>query len=189
MNRLYVIPAMAVAVAALAVGCSSSGNTTASPPPSSGGASASASTAALHTANSKYGQILVDSSGHTLYLLTADSGPKSTCYGNCASFWPPDHTTGMPTNSGVTTSLVGTTTRTDNTMQVTYNGHPLYTFAADTAAGDLHGEGITNFGGTWYVVGVNGNAITSAPAAPSPSSSPSGSPSHSSGGSGGGYGY
>jgi predicted lipoprotein with Yx(FWY)xxD motif len=184
MNRVFAIPAVALGVAALAVGCSSSTKNAVSTPSSAGSsasASAPASTAALHTANSKYGQILVDSSGHTLYLLTADSGSKSTCYGTCASFWPPDHTSGMPSHSGVNGSMVGTTTRTDHTMQVTYNGHPLYTFAKDTAAGDVNGEGITNFGGTWYVVGANGNAIMSVPAAPAPSSSPSGS--------GGGYGY
>ncbi|RAG85653.1 hypothetical protein DN069_10400 [Streptacidiphilus pinicola] len=182
MKRLYALPAVALAVATVAVGCSSSTKNAVSSPPSSGGGSASASTAALHSANSKYGQILVDSSGHTLYLLTADAGQKSTCYGTCASFWPPDHTSGMPSNSGVTASMVGTTTRTDHTMQVTYNGHPLYTFTKDTAAGDVNGEGITNFGGTWYVVGVNGNAITSAATAPSPSPSGTGS-------GGGGYGY
>jgi predicted lipoprotein with Yx(FWY)xxD motif len=179
MNRIFAIPAVALAVAALAVGCSSSTKNAVSTP-GSGAGSASASTAALHTASSKYGQILVDGSGHTLYLLTADSGSKSTCYGTCASFWPPDHTTGTP-SSGVTASMVGTTTRTDNTMQVTYNGHPLYTFTHDTKAGDVNGEGVTNFGGTWYVVGANGNAITSAPTAPAPSTSGSGS--------GGGYGY
>jgi predicted lipoprotein with Yx(FWY)xxD motif len=185
MNRVFAIPAVALGIAALAVGCSSSTKNAVSTPPSSGGASASASapasTAALHTANSKYGQILVDGSGHTLYLLTADAAGKSTCYGTCASFWPADHTSGMPSHSGVNAAMVGTTTRTDHTTQVTYNGHPLYTFAKDTSAGDVTGEGITNFGGTWYVVGVNGNAIMSAPAAPAPSSSPSSS--------GGGYGY
>ncbi|WP_370095514.1 hypothetical protein [Streptacidiphilus sp. MAP12-20] len=119
----------------------------------------------------KYGQILVDGSGRTLYLLTADSGMKSTCYGTCASIWPPDVTTGTPASSGLTASMVGTTARTDHTMQDAYHGHPLYTFTHDTKAGDVNGEGLTTFGGTWYVVGVDGNAITSAPAAPAPSTS------------------
>ncbi|WP_042367339.1 COG4315 family predicted lipoprotein [Streptacidiphilus neutrinimicus] len=184
MNRVLALPAVALAVAALAVSCSSSTKNAVSSPPSAGGASASASTAALHTASSKYGQILVDGSGHTLYLLTADTGGKSSCNGSCATFWPPDHTTGMPSTSGVTASMVGTTTRTDHTSQVTYNGHPLYTFVKDAKAGDVTGEGVTNFGGTWYVVGVDGNAIMSAPASPAPSPTSSGS-----GGSGGGYGY
>ncbi len=180
MNRLIAISAGAVAVAALAAGCSSSGTTASSPPASS---SAPAAATALHAESSKYGQILVDGSGRTLYLLTADAGAKSSCYDACAAVWPPDTTTGTPTNSGVTASLVGTSARTDHTTQVTYKGHPLYTFAQDAKAGEVNGEGIASFGGTWYVVGVDGSAITSAPAAPVPSTS--GTPSTS----GGGYGY
>ncbi|SEM50778.1 COG4315 family predicted lipoprotein [Streptacidiphilus jiangxiensis] len=182
MNRLLALPAVAMAVAALAVGCSSSTKNAVSSPPSSTGGSTATTSAAVHTVNSKYGQILVDGSGRTLYLLTADSGGKSSCYGTCASFWPPAHTAGTPTSSGLNASMVGTTARTDHTTQVTYHGHPLYTFVKDTKSGDVTGEGITNFGGTWYVVGVDGNAITSAPATPAPSPSTSGS-------GGGGYGY
>ena len=184
MNRLIAISAGAVAVAALAAGCSSSGTTASSPPASS---SAPAATTALHAQSSKYGEILVDGSGHTLYLLTADTGAKSSCYSACAAVWPPDATTGTPTDSGVTASLVGTSARTDHTTQVTYQGHPLYTFAHDAQPGDVNGEGIASFGGTWYVVGVDGNAITSAPAAPatSPGTAPTTTPSTS----GGGYGY
>ncbi|MEZ0064565.1 putative lipoprotein with Yx(FWY)xxD motif [Streptacidiphilus sp. MAP12-20] len=182
MNRVIAITAGAAAVATLAVGCSSSTKNSVSSPPSS---SAPAATTALHAQSSKYGQILVDGSGRTLYLLTADTGAKSSCNGTCTSVWPPDHTTGTPTNSGVTASLVGTTTRTDHTAQVTYKGHPLYTFAQDSKAGDVNGEGIASFGGTWYVVGVDGNAITSVPStAPSTTpSTPAPSPST------GGYGY
>ncbi|WP_042411030.1 COG4315 family predicted lipoprotein [Streptacidiphilus carbonis] len=174
MNRVFAIAAGAVAVAALAVGCSSTTKSAVSPPASSG---ASTSSAALHTQNSTYGQILVDGSGRTLYLLTADSGSKSNCNGTCASIWPPDTTSGTPSNSGVTASMVGTTTRTDHTSQVTYKGHPLYTFAHDTKAGDVNGEGIATFGGTWYVVGTDGNPIMSAPSTPAPSTT----------GGGGGY--
>ncbi|WP_037607092.1 COG4315 family predicted lipoprotein [Streptacidiphilus rugosus] len=182
MNRVIAISAGAVAVAALATACGSTGNnvSSSSQPPASSAPAASG--AAVHTASSKYGTILVDGSGHTLYMLTADTGGKSTCSGTCAVVWPPEHTSGMPSNSGVTASMVATTTRADHTTQVTYNGHPLYTFVKDTAPGVVNGEGITNFGGTWYVVGVDGNAIMAAPAAPS---SPSPSPSTS----GGGYGY
>lgn len=185
MNRLIAITAGVAALAAVAAGCSSSTSSKSSNPPAS--SSSPAASAALHTANSKYGQILVDSSGRTLYLLTADTGTQSTCDGTCAAIWPPDTTAGMPTDSGVTASLVGTSARPDHSSQVTYKGHPLYTFAKDTKAGDVNGEGIQTFGGTWYVVGTDGNAITGAstsqPATPAPSSpsSPS-SP-------GGGYGY
>jgi len=74
--------------------------------------------------------------------------------------------------------MVGTTARTDHTTQVTYNGHPLYTFTHDAKAGDVNGEGVATFGGIWYVVGVNGSPITSVPSTPAPSTS-----------GGGGYSY
>jgi predicted lipoprotein with Yx(FWY)xxD motif len=175
MNRLIAISAGACAVAALAAGCGSSSSKASNTPPAS--SSAPAPSTSLHAQSSKYGQILVDGSGRTLYLLTADTGTQSTCYGSCAGVWPPDTTTGMPANSGVTASLVGTTARTDNTTQVTYNGHPLYTFTHDAKSGDVNGEGVATFGGVWYVVGIDGNAIKSAPSAPATSPS------------GGGYGY
>ena len=189
MNRAIAIAAGAAAVAALAVGCSSSTKNAASSPPSS---TAPAAVTGLHAQSSKYGQILVDGSGRTLYLLTADSGTKSTCYGTCASVWPPDTTAGTPAHSGVTASMVATTARTDHTTEVTYHGHPLYTFSHDSKSGDVNGEGIATFGGTWYVVGVDGNAITSAPAAPAPSTPAPSTPAPSTPApstSGGGYGY
>jgi predicted lipoprotein with Yx(FWY)xxD motif len=180
MNRLIAFSTGVGAAAALAAGCgssSSSSSKASTNTPSASSSSAPAAATALHAQNSRYGQILVDGSGRTLYVLTADKGSRSTCYGACATIWPPDTTTGMPTNSGVTTSMVGTTARNDHTTQVTYNGHPLYTFAHDAKPGDVNGEGIATFGGVWYVVGVNGNAIANAPSAPPTSSS------------GGGYGY
>jgi predicted lipoprotein with Yx(FWY)xxD motif len=174
MNRLIALSAGVGAVAALVAGCGSSGSTASHTPPAS---SPSAVSSALHAQSSKYGQILVNGSGETLYLLTADTGTQSTCNGTCAGVWPPDTTTGTPSNSGVTASLVATSARTDNTTQVTYHGHPLYTFAHDTKPGDVNGEGIKTFGGVWYVVGIDGNAITSAPSTPAPaptSSTPGG---------------
>jgi predicted lipoprotein with Yx(FWY)xxD motif len=183
MNRLIALSAGAGALAALAAGCGSSSSSSSSSSkastntPSTSSSATSAASTALHAQNSKYGQILVDGSGRTLYVLTADKGGQSTCYGACATIWPPDITTGMPADSGVTASMVGTTARTDHTTQVTYNGHPLYTFAHDAKPGDVNGEGIATFGGIWYVVGVHGDPVTSAPSAPPTSSS------------GGGYGY
>lgn len=186
MNRLIAVTAGVGAVAALAVGCgsSSSSSSKASSTPSSAPSSSSsapAASAAVHTENSKYGQILVDGSGRTLYVLTADKGSTSSCYSTCAGIWPPDTTTGMPASSGVTASLVGTTARTDHTTQVTYNGHPLYTFSHDAKAGDVNGEGVATFGGIWYVVGTDGNAITAAPSSTPSTPAPSTS--------GGGYNY
>jgi predicted lipoprotein with Yx(FWY)xxD motif len=120
------------------------------------------------TAALKPGTALVDGAGRTVYLFEADKGTSSTCYGQCAQIWAPVPA-GGPTSGGAQAALVGTTTRTDGSSQVTYNGHPLYYFANDKAAGDARGQGINRFGGGWYVVDPAGNKIDSdapAPAAP-----------------------
>jgi len=100
--------------------------------------------------NATLGSFLVDSKGMTLYLFTKDSPNTSTCYGGCATAWPPLLTTGAPTGgTGVTASMLGTTKRTDGTTQVTYNGWPLYYWKNDKAAGDTTGE---NVQGVWFVI-------------------------------------
>jgi predicted lipoprotein with Yx(FWY)xxD motif len=100
--------------------------------------------------NATLGSLLVDSQGMTLYLYTTDTPNKSNCYGPCAVAWPPLLTAGAPiAGSGVTASLLGTTTRTDGTTQVTYNGWPLYYFQTDKAAGDTTGENVQN---VWFVI-------------------------------------
>jgi predicted lipoprotein with Yx(FWY)xxD motif len=106
------------------------------------------------------GAILVDGSGRTLYLWEADHGSSSTCYGACATAWPPFMITGTPVlGTGVNQALLGSTTRTDGTKQVTYNGHPLYYFQGDTQAGDTKGQNLHAYGADWYVLGPNGNKI------------------------------
>jgi predicted lipoprotein with Yx(FWY)xxD motif len=100
--------------------------------------------------NSSLGSFLVDSKGMTLYLYTKDTPNTSNCYSSCASYWPPLLTNGAPVaGTGVTASLLGTTTRTDGTTQVTHNGWPLYYYASDKAAGDVTGE---NVQGVWFVI-------------------------------------
>jgi predicted lipoprotein with Yx(FWY)xxD motif len=97
---------------------------------------------------------LVDSAGMTLYIYTKDTPNTSVCYGGCATAWPPLLTNGTPTaGTGVTASMLGTTTRTDGTVQVTYNSWPLYYFAKDKVAGDTTGEGV---GSVWYVMTPTG---------------------------------
>ena len=96
------------------------------------------------------GSFLVDSKGMTLYLYTKDTPNTSTCYGSCASYWPALLTAGAPiAGTGVAASMLGTTTRTDGTSQVTYKGWPLYYYASDHAAGDTTGE---NVKGVWFVI-------------------------------------
>jgi predicted lipoprotein with Yx(FWY)xxD motif len=144
--------------ATLTVACGSSPSTgAASPSPSQ---SATGEKVAVAT-DAKLGQILVDDKGLTLYLFVADTGTASTCYTSCATIWPPVLTTGAPqAGTGVNASLLGTTTRTDGKVEVTYAGHPLYYFLQDKAPGDTKGQGINGFGGLWWVLGPSGAAIT-----------------------------
>lgn len=108
------------------------------------------------------GTVLTNSDGQTLYLFEADTGTKSTCTGECASLWPPVTTSGNATATmGATSSMLGTTTRDDGTTQVTYNGHPIYTYSGDTASGQANGEGLDTYGGLWYAVTTSGTAAMS----------------------------
>jgi predicted lipoprotein with Yx(FWY)xxD motif len=109
------------------------------------------------TARSTLGRILVDGRGRTLYLFEKDKLGMSACAGTCATYWPPLLTTGKPTAAaGVRATLLGSSKRSDGTMQVTYAGHPLYTFKLDAKAGRAKGEGTDFFGGGWYVVAASG---------------------------------
>jgi len=137
-----------------------------SPAPAQAGGAASASAAAttigLASVSGIDGKFLASSQGRTIYLWEADKSGMSTCAGACAATWPPVITTGMPmAGSGVEQSLLGTTKRSDGTVQVTYNGHPLYYFAADTGAGTAKGQGSKEFGADWYVVNAKGSKIDS----------------------------
>jgi predicted lipoprotein with Yx(FWY)xxD motif len=124
-------------------------------------ASTKASTISLRTTQA--GKVLVAANGRTLYLFTADKGSKSACSGKCASVWPPLIAASPTVGTGLSASMLGTTTRTDGNLQVTYGGHPLYFFAKDKKAGDVRGEGITHFGGTSWVVSAAGKQLTSKP--------------------------
>jgi predicted lipoprotein with Yx(FWY)xxD motif len=109
------------------------------------------------------GKVLVAANGRTLYLFTADKGKTSTCYGQCATFWPPLIATKPSAGAGVKASLLGTTKRKDGKLQVTYAGHPLYSFANDKKAGDVNGQAFVHFGGAWWVVSAAGRKITATP--------------------------
>lgn len=121
--------------------------------------------AALDVQTSRFGQVLVDGQGRALYLFAADKTKDSTCYDACAKAWPPflaDRGATVDAMQGVSASLAGTTTRTDGSVQVTYNGHPLYYFEGDTKPGEINCQAVVNFGAAWYVVDPSGNAITKA---------------------------
>jgi len=114
--------------------------------------------AAVHIVTvSGVGEYLVDANGFTLYIFTKDSTGATTCYGKCEAAWPPLLTTGAPTaGDGADATLLGTLTRKDGSMQVTYGGLPLYYFAADQKAGDTKGQGV---GSVWYIVGPKANVM------------------------------
>jgi predicted lipoprotein with Yx(FWY)xxD motif len=157
MTRATLIFFVAAAMAALVVvGCGGGNNTATASSQSSGGSH----TIAVSNDGS-LGKVLVDSKGRTVYLFQKDTGSMSTCSGACATDWPPVTTTGKPTaGSGLTASMVGTTTRSDGTKQVTYNGHPLYNYVGDQKAGDTNGQGISAFGAKWYAVSPAGSTVT-----------------------------
>ena len=151
----------AIASALLAAACGGTSATTAASSPSPSSASSPATTGTtIAVATSKLGQIVVDGKGMTVYLFVVDTGTTSSCYTSCAALWPPVLTTGAPqAGAGATASLLGTTTRTDGKVEVTYAGHPLYYFVQDKAAGDTTGQGINGFGGLWWVLSPAGAAI------------------------------
>jgi predicted lipoprotein with Yx(FWY)xxD motif len=106
------------------------------------------------------GNVLVDSHGRTLYLFEKDSGMTSSCAGACASIWPPVTATGKPgAGTGLAASKIALLKRSDGTMQVSYGGHPLYTYAGDGKPGDTKGEGLNQFGAEWNVLAPNGSEI------------------------------
>jgi predicted lipoprotein with Yx(FWY)xxD motif len=121
--------------------------------------------------------VVTNSSGKTLYWFAPDTSTTSKCSGSCATYWPP--VTGPVTAGSGVTGTLGTITRSDGTKQATYDGHPLYTYVGDTAAGQAKGNGLNLSGGLWYEMTVSG-------------AKPGGSTSTSTGGTstgGGGYGY
>ncbi len=175
MRAKWWAPAGLAAVALVAAACGSSGSgNNASGSASSAGSSAS-SGSALKTRTIGGATVLTNAQGMTLYWFALDTSTTSKCTGGCASVWPP--VKGPATAGAGVMGKLGTIKRSDGSMQATYNGHPLYTYTADTAPGQANGNGINSSGGIWHEVTASGAA------APAPSSSSS------SGSGGGGYGY
>jgi predicted lipoprotein with Yx(FWY)xxD motif len=165
-----VIATLALGVALAVAGCGSSSNSsgeagygssgesTAASKPASSESSGGAATLDVRNVGGDAGTVLVDSKGFTLYYFEKDKkGGSSTCYGACAGGWPPLTTEGAPKGmSGVQASKLGTTKRSDGTMQVTYAGWPLYTYVADTKPGEDNGTDVKAFGASWYPLHPNG---------------------------------
>ncbi len=194
------VPTIAVSLLIAACGSSSSSNTTSSAARAQSAAqtSSSPSSAVVKVvSNPTFGTILVNSQGMTLYHLSGEQNGKFICTSSaCVGVWHPLVVSSSSVPSGEVGSL-GTVKRANGTIQVTYKGTPLYTFAQDQQSGETKGQGIKDVG-TWSVVtaaSASAPASTSStPAAPAstpaaPASTPA-APEESSGGSGGGgYGY
>jgi predicted lipoprotein with Yx(FWY)xxD motif len=165
--------ALFAALGAMAIaGCgSSSSNSSTEASSSSGGGEPVATTSAgaggttLSGAEVPgLGTVLVDSKGLTVYEFTEDKGGTSNCYGECEAAWPPLTASGKPTSGeGAMPADLGTTKRKDGTVQVTYKGHPLYTFAEDKKPGEANGN---EADGTWFALNEAGTAVMGKATAP-----------------------
>ena len=174
------LAALALALSACGSSSSSSSSTPATTAPAAGASSTPASSAGGSTVNMTTingTAVVTNSSGKTLYWFAPDTSTTSKCTGSCSTYWPP--VTGPVTAGSGVTGTLGTITRPDGTTQATYDGHPLYTYVGDTAAGQAKGNGLNLSGGLWYEMTVSG-------------AKPAAAGSTSTGGAstgGGGYGY
>jgi predicted lipoprotein with Yx(FWY)xxD motif len=155
-SRLRVLLAALAVVAASAVLAACSSASTSSTDGSS--SSPAAGTAgSVKTATVGGATVLTNSKGFTLYTFAPDTSTASKCNGSCATNWPP--VTGPVTGAGVTGTFA-TITRSGGAVQATFDGHPLYTFAGDTAPGQGNGNGVNAFGGLWHEITPSGTAPT-----------------------------
>jgi predicted lipoprotein with Yx(FWY)xxD motif len=118
--------------------------------PAGGSTSASGTPAVLKTATIGGVTVLTNAKGFTLYWFAPDTSARSVCYGTCAAYWPP--VTGAPLAGPGVTGRIGTISRTGGGTQVTYDGHPLYTYVGDTAPGQASGNNLDLNGGLWHEV-------------------------------------
>ena len=144
-----------------------------------------ASNATLMKVKTRIGPVLANSKGFTLYWYAKDTSMTSDCTGGCATAWPPLIGTPKAAMGVRLTGKLAAITRAGGTVQATYKGHPLYTYAGDTAPGQVKGNGL---GGVWHALRVNAIDAVSANSlmmGTSSSPSPKASSSMGSGGSGG----
>jgi predicted lipoprotein with Yx(FWY)xxD motif len=176
-NRWWVAPGLAAAAIALAA-CGSSGGGN-----SNAGTGTVPSGSGIKVVSTSSGKVLTNSAGRTLYWYAIDTSSKSNCTGTCAAFWPPVPASTKVASGTSLTGKFGSITGTSGAKQLTYMGHPLYTFKLDTASGQVKGNGITTTGGTsnelWWAMTPSGAKLNGG--APAPAST--------GGGGGGGYGY
>jgi predicted lipoprotein with Yx(FWY)xxD motif len=165
------VPVAIAGVALVAAGCGSAGTTSAGSSSGSGSAyplsapaaasratapSGAATVGARHTG---LGTVLVDGQGRTLYLFEKDRGMTSACAGACASIWPPLTSAQAVPGAGLAAAKLSVAKQPGGASDVTYAGHPLYTYVGDTKPGDTKGEGLNQFGAQWYVLSPSGKKI------------------------------
>lgn len=110
----------------------------------------------------RVGPYLTDKKGRTLYMFKGDQrGKSSNCYLNCSEAWPPLLTSGKISAGvpSVNAEMFGTIVRKDSSLQVTYNGWPLYYFKKDKSIGAIKGQAVNGFGNNWYVIAPNGSYV------------------------------
>ena len=121
-----------------------------------------ARTQKIQLRHTSLGNVIVDSSGFTLYRFSKDSGKQNMCLktSECSTTWPALETSGQPTvGPGLKASLVSMIALPGGKRQVTYAGHPLYRYAAGTERGETSYAGVKQFGGTWFAVSASGATV------------------------------
>jgi predicted lipoprotein with Yx(FWY)xxD motif len=152
----------AAAVGGSGYGTSSAAGASAAATSTSASTSVQVSTKSI----SGLGTVLVNAQGRTLYMFTPDNHAKVTCLSSCASIWPPAKLSSGQTASAsgeAKSSLLGSDSDPEGGEVVTYAGWPVYTYAADSAAGTANGQGVNADGGLWYVLSPSGKLITKVP--------------------------
>ncbi len=128
-------------------------------------------TGTVNTGATKYGTVLVSSTGRTLYHLTAEKRGKIVCTATCAKAWPPltiKKGSKPSAGTGINQSKLGTIKRPDGTMQVTYNGFALYRYGDDTKKGDAEGQGEDH---VWFTISPAGSLVKTAAKQPATTTS------------------
>ena len=173
-NRWWATTAFAVATLAVAA-CGSSGSgggSNSSGGSTNSGSAAASSSSVVKTTKIGSATVLTNAKGLTLYTFAIDGMNKSNCNASCIHYWPPEK---GPVKAPGIKGTFATIKRSGGITQVTWNGHPLYTYIGDTAPGMATGNGKNLSGGVWHDIVLTGSA-----AAPKPSKSSGGA---------GGYGY
>jgi predicted lipoprotein with Yx(FWY)xxD motif len=127
---------------------------------SSGSGAGSGGAATISAAQTSSGMVLTGPSGNTVYVLLDASGKPLPCTAGCPAVWPVVPTTGTPQAGSGVTAMLATASAADGSTQASANGAPLYYYSGDTGSGQVNGQGLKSFGGTWYAVQTNGQPVS-----------------------------